>query len=154
MHKCKKNTFFSSCSRLIVAFACITKQCLHILLTPIRPPQSNLIHSCTYRHIEKKKKKKPTQSPTHRISDKRAPSTSPIQPSYWMFGFQYDTSVCVCVSVCCLLFIPVFNVVWLCSWGAELISFLMVGYQCLSQMNYAFLPYVISSQPGNTGTIW
>lgn len=105
MHKCKKNTFFSSCSRLIVAFACITKQCLHILLTPIRPPQSNLIHSCTYRHIEKKKKKKPTQSPTHRISDKRAPSTSPIQPSYWMFGFQYNTSVCVCRFAVCYLFL-------------------------------------------------
>lgn len=115
--------------------------------TPIK--SHSLLHVQTHK---KKKKKTPTQSPTHRISDKRAPSTSSIQPSYWMFGFQYDTSVCV--SVCCLLFIPLFNVVWLCSWEAELISFLMVGYQCLSQMNYAFLPYVISSQPGNTGTIW
>lgn len=53
-----------------------------------------------------------------------------------------------------VLFIPVFNVVWLRSQGVELISFLMVSYQCLSQMNYAFLPYVISSLLGNTGTIW
>lgn len=112
------------------------------------PTQSNLIHSCTYRHI-----KNPTQSPTHHISDKQAPLHFPIQPGYWMFGFQYDTSV-VRVFQLLLLFIPVFNVVWLCSRGAELISFLMVGYQCLSQMNYVFLPYVISSQPGNTGTIW
>lgn len=149
----QKNTFFSSCSRLIVAFACITKQCLHILLTPIRPPQSNLIHSCTYRHIEKKKKKNPRSLPhtAYQISELPPHPQSSRVIGCLVFN---TTRVCVCVSVCCLLFIPVFNVVWLCSWGAELISFLMVGYQCLSQMNYAFLPYVISSQPGNTGTIW
>lgn len=99
MHKCKKNTFFSSCSRLIVAFACITKQCLHILLTPIRPPQSNLIHSCTYRHIEKKKKKKNPRSLPHtayQISELPPHPQSSRVIGCLVFN---TTRVCVCVGL-------------------------------------------------------
>lgn len=113
------------------------------------PTQSNLIHSCTYRHT-----KNPTQSPTHTTYQIR--KLFYIPNSAWLldvwFSIWHECGVCV-FRWLLLLFIPVFNVVWLCSQAAELISFLMVGYQCLSQMNYAFLPYVISSQPGNTGTI-
>ena len=115
------------------------------------PTQSNLIHSCTYRHT-----KNPTQSPTHHISDKKALLHSQFSLVIGCLVFNMTRVRCVCMCVfqwLLLLFIPVFNVVWLCSQAVELISFLMVGYQCLSQMNYAFLPYVISSQPGNTGTI-
>lgn len=122
-------TIFSSCSRLIVAHACITKQCLHIQHTLIRPP----IKSHSLMHIQTHKKN-PRSLPhtTYQISKLHIPNSA------WLL----------------LLFIPVFNVVWLCSQAVELISFLMVEYQCLSQMNYAFLLYAISSQPGNTGTIW
>lgn len=71
-----------------------------------------------------------------------------------MFSFQYDKSA-ACVVWLVLLFIPGFLMLFgSAAMGAELISFLMVWYQWLSQMNYAFLAYVISSQPGNTGTIW
>lgn len=117
--------------------------------TPIK--SHSLLHVQTQR--KKKKKKNPRSLPhtAYQISELPPHPQSSRVIGCLVFN---TTRVCVCVSVCCLLFIPVFNVVWLCSWGAELISFLMVGYQCLSQMNYAFLPYVISSQPGNTGTIW
>lgn len=141
-------TIFPSCSRLIVAPACITKQCLHILHTLIRPPNQisfTLAHTDTY--------KTPRSLPhtTYQISELLYIPNSAWLLDVW-FSIRHECAVCVFQLL--LLFIPVFNVIWLCSRGAELIYFLMVGYQCLSQMNYAFLPYAISSQPGNTGTIW
>lgn len=99
--------------------------------------------------------KTPMQPPTQHTSDKRAllPSWFSLVIGCLVFTTtQYESGCCVCVCEL-VFFIPVFNVVWLRGQGVELISFLMVWYQCLSQMNYAFLPYVISSLPGNTGTI-
>lgn len=93
---------------------------------------------------EGKEERERTQSPGNHASDKQL-----LHPQIRLDITCLDWgSAASCGCNCCYLFL--FLMFFPCSRGGELISFLMVGHECLRQMNYAFLPYVISCQPGST----
>lgn len=124
---------FSWCSRLI------TESERHVLGRYAHSVQS---HSELRVKEKKKGREHSLLETTHQIS------SSSILESGWILRVGSGGSAPPRGCSCCYLFL--FLMFFPCSRGGELISFLMVGHECLRQMNYAFLPYVISCRPGNT----